>query len=424
MKPLRAGLYVAAAFVLVASLPPLSAQGQSNDVPPGATVTYHAYEETWDGLPTPPSQPEYYKVDIGHYSPPQPGKLQPNKPAPPLPGIPDGPDPAFVQDCTQNNKDAANTSVGWTKNHYMWCKIATEFWQKEIVQDGKRTVVAKLSFGAIWTGYADPANRRFVTFVEVLTPQIIFGSFSPQTRFVIDTTCKGGGQASCTSKDNPVDQTLEQLQAQDTTVIRTDITDTSPSNFPLSGDKVANLDIISGWEGFPAGDGEPVIFNNDPVHSRCDSASSGYRTKQACIFNNVSPWLNYDKADTAFPIDEIVDHIKYAQDTLGAPGKFDGGKPVGPPLTRNRNAAKKQANYNASKAACKVANGGQPWNWRKVQCDEYPFQSTNQGATNTSTPSSARLLNARQNLEGGIQLQNWYAWDRILDGDQFWVHVQ
>lgn len=109
---------------------------------------------------------------------------------------------------------------------------------------------------------------------------------------------------------------------------------------------------------------------------------------------------------------------------LGQPRRFDGGKPVGPPLTRNRNAAKKKANYNASKAACKVANGGQPWNWHKVQCDEYPFQSTNQGATNTNNPSSARLLSARQNLEAGIQPQNWYAWDRILDGDQFWVHVQ
>ncbi|MET8759467.1 NucA/NucB deoxyribonuclease domain-containing protein [Lentzea sp. NPDC004782] len=59
---------------------------------------------------------------------------------------------------------------------------------------------------------------------------------------------------------------------------------------------------------------------------------------------------------------------------------------------------------------------------KKINCDEYPFASTYQGGT-SGGPVSGRLIDAKVNREGGIQLNNWYGWDRILDGDQFWVQL-
>jgi hypothetical protein len=85
------------------------------------------------------------------------------------------------------------------------------------------------------------------------------------------------------------------------------------------------------------------------------------------------------------------------------------------------------------------------------ECDEYPFNSTWNGAFSdrdtTPRTSSARYINGLQNGKAGTRLQQFYQAERVLDftidpgipyirdnqsvsiplsnfGDNFWVHVE
>jgi hypothetical protein len=73
-----------------------------------------------------------------------------------------------------------------------------------------------------------------------------------------------------------------------------------------------------------------------------------------------------------------------------------------------------------------------------LECDEFPFQSTYEGAHRSSGGDwtrwhgSARPIPGNENLQGGLALQAFYGQNRILDdtegavqsvADGFWVHV-
>jgi hypothetical protein len=57
-------------------------------------------------------------------------------------------------------------------------------------------------------------------------------------------------------------------------------------------------------------------------------------------------------------------------------------------------------------------------------CDEYPFASTYEGASQTTKPDwgTASVPVAQQNSQGGL-ISSFYQAQRILDGDAFWVSV-
>jgi len=385
------------------------------------------FETTDSGKSLPPTGKQYYPVNMSNFAPKRPGTVTPDKPAPVLPGVPAGPEQSFIQQCEDPNNAQVQTSAGWTVNHYRWCKGVIENWVREVQNpDGTVQDVGHLTMRVVWVGYADSANRRFVIWAIADQLQILFGDqfFHDNDVFLIGMVCApdAGAAASCTNQQTPQDgPTLAQIRDSGPVTIKTEVTDTSVQNFPLAGDKTASFNLASSWEAHDGTGNGGANSLGGPIASRCDS-SPGFRTPSACIFNNVSPFLVYDMSDTAFPITDVGNHIRNAQDSLGAPGKFANGAPVGPPLTRLRDATKKRANYRASKAICDTMQTATPP--RTLQCDEYPFQSTYQGtATSPNTPHSAQLLSAVQNREAGTQLGNYYAWDRILDGDQFWVEV-
>lgn len=57
-------------------------------------------------------------------------------------------------------------------------------------------------------------------------------------------------------------------------------------------------------------------------------------------------------------------------------------------------------------------------------CDEYPFQSTTQGAASGDDRYSARALTSEDNQVAGRMLGDWYSSQRILDSDPFYVYIQ
>jgi len=407
------------AVALAASSSPATAE------PSGTKEYSRVYALTSDLKPLADNPFPYYEQKIADFGTPEPGEMTTQKKAAPLPEVPaDHPEPSFAQEC-QDPKNAkyAQSNQGWTKDHYHWCQANTMVWEKYVIENGQKKVTGRLREGTLWLGYADPRNRRFVVWgILSKDPVIEFGDYDDDARLAAFADCTGEvGKSACRSKQEPsIGATLDELR-DGYREFKTTITDISKETYGLTGDAVASMNVFSWWVGNGGTEHPSDGVNNisDPVRSRCDSTK--LRTSNACIFNNVSPYLTYDRADTAFPVGEVIDHIRYAQDTLGAPGKFANGKPVTAPLTRNRNAQKIIDNRKKPKEQCKAAapNG---WNGKKINCDEYPFASTNQGGT-SGGPVSGRLINAKVNREGGIQLSNWYGWDRILDGDQFWVQL-
>ncbi|GAA1089598.1 NucA/NucB deoxyribonuclease domain-containing protein [Kitasatospora arboriphila] len=62
-----------------------------------------------------------------------------------------------------------------------------------------------------------------------------------------------------------------------------------------------------------------------------------------------------------------------------------------------------------------------------LECDEYPFSSTYEGAAaGGDSPTrrySSRLIDAADNKEGGTRILAVYTANRILDGDPFYVTI-
>ncbi|MGW3037433.1 NucA/NucB deoxyribonuclease domain-containing protein [Streptomyces sp. NPDC001178] len=73
-----------------------------------------------------------------------------------------------------------------------------------------------------------------------------------------------------------------------------------------------------------------------------------------------------------------------------------------------------------NRAAC--GNRGTPP--RGKNCDEYPFQSTLEGASRTTYPDWGwDWVPERENSKQGSLLRNFYGANRMLNGDKFWVDV-
>ena len=57
----------------------------------------------------------------------------------------------------------------------------------------------------------------------------------------------------------------------------------------------------------------------------------------------------------------------------------------------------------------------------QFECDEYPFKTTYQGASQAGGHYSARVIDGSDNASGGAVLKNWYNSQRILHDDPFFV---
>ncbi|MFI5778677.1 hypothetical protein [Nocardia sp. NPDC051570] len=161
---------------------------------------------------------------------------------------------------------------------------------------------------------------------------------------------------------------------------------------------------------------------------RCDNI--GDRNSQGCIVYGAEPIFDLRTRN----VPTLADHVRKAQQS-GLPGA-----PNGTPLTRTRN--NQQNNRNAT---CNKIPGPRP---QGMQCDEYPFASTNEGGSGggpARTYSDCDVGNGVQVLDptrpanigaGGISMcmipgkdnsrgggiTGWFlAKQRLLDGDKFYV---
>ncbi|MET7920992.1 NucA/NucB deoxyribonuclease domain-containing protein [Streptomyces avermitilis] len=156
------------------------------------------------------------------------------------------------------------------------------------------------------------------------------------------------------------------------------------------------------------GSSTPVELATPDV--RCDTALPGRTVQVGCINPGYTPEMVYAKHGE-YP--ELANHIAYAQDTKHLPGKHGTNRF----LTRLTDPKKIKKNRQKACPSSRHRPQGK-------SCDEYPFASTWQGASTSGGHFSWRMINAGQNRDGGIALNNFYTYNRIIEKDRFLVWIK
>ncbi|AXF25278.1 hypothetical protein CUJ89_30130 [Burkholderia pyrrocinia] len=192
-----------------------------------------------------------------------------------------------------------------------------------------------------------------------------------------------------------------------------------------SGDSLENGASVSPYAGVGY---IPVI--------RCD-VGLAKSSSQGCVYPEAPAILRTITA-TNPDVDESAIHIREAQ-AAGHPGRFvpRGDGTIFPdtwaskPLARTRDAVLRRQNRDTSKKQCLAIYGsvngqctftGDPDETpTDCDCDEYPFASTEEGASRDD--ASVKRIDASDNRRAGAFLGNFYLNQRVLDAEKFYVDV-
>jgi hypothetical protein len=202
-----------------------------------------------------------------------------------------------------------------------------------------------------------------------------------------------------------------------------------------AGDKVPNArDKVSfhaatAYLYLPSPTPRPAYYGPEAVF-RGDAAS--YIYKGGVVFPQVLETYKISLSNAKLAA--VAGHIEAAYKSPGtgttppATGKvIPGFAKTGKPLTRLYPAydtALYTANRSTAVATCKKYFGANYTNGG-MQCDEYPFASTYQGASTVSGQwwYSVLPVPGAQNGYAGTNLGAWLTANRILSGDSYWVEV-
>ncbi|MQS38005.1 hypothetical protein FFZ77_20990 [Streptomyces katsurahamanus] len=91
------------------------------------------------------------------------------------------------------------------------------------------------------------------------------------------------------------------------------------------------------------------------------------------------------------------------------------------PLHRLVDPEKQRKNREKSIKMCNSIWGD--YSGTRLECDEYPFASTQEGSTKGDNKYSVRLIEGTDNGAGGNMLNSMFTLNRVLDGDPFYVKI-
>lgn len=183
----------------------------------------------------------------------------------------------------------------------------------------------------------------------------------------------------------------------------------------------------------PLGHTEDVVSPRNKI--RFDSAQ--YLTvngKQGAIFPEVDAVLNFPVNTPEFAaMRQSGAHYEQAMTQPGSTFPVVAGKTIpgalgsGKPLHRLYfDDDRRRDNRTEAVRACENELPPGQYPQPDYDCDEYPFASTYEGASSTYNPQrnfSVKVIPADDNRAAGVWLGVWYSYDRILDGDAFYVRV-
>lgn len=146
-----------------------------------------------------------------------------------------------------------------------------------------------------------------------------------------------------------------------------------------------------------------------PISYRCDDQLPGMPA--GCVFPAYAPYFAAMRGLTG--VTGNIEAAQYGPAHEGRPGS-------GRPLHRVTSAAAQVANYKSVCARPAVGPPPKPG----MACDEYPFRSTHEGGTGvTRANRHVAWVPAAVELAKNRALTSFYAANRVLGGDPFWVVV-
>jgi hypothetical protein len=306
---------------------------------------------------------------------------------------------------------------------FLWCNVINVGYP--VLQGGK--VIGQVSWTQVTTGTAQNGDRG----VDLITQMINIVRTGTTTDGLLRVDWRTSGYAG-SDGSNPACRLglapgrptlLSQWQAggRDSAYIYSDQSDGYGRDY-VSRCGIASYDTDTGGTGGPFASG----------HMRSDSASYLPSSGGAVFDGKVPVFSDYSIFSSANGA--VAQHIFDAQMDPSStyppkPGKDIPGSIVsGKPLTRlypewdATATAEYNLNRTVTQQAC-AAIAPQPPD-PSLQCDEYPFASTWEGAGFGDGNFSVRYVDATQNSSAGGTLSAWYSSDRILHRDLFYVDIQ
>jgi hypothetical protein len=155
---------------------------------------------------------------------------------------------------------------------------------------------------------------------------------------------------------------------------------------------------------------------------RFDSAGAVAGKAQGTVFVDARVTFTISLSDAA-----VRESARHFDDALHHPDRTFPSIPAknvpgeNRPLRRLIDSVRQDANRKAANDVCDAVWGTHDGS--VVNCDEFPFASTYEGAAFGDQNVSARLIDAKDNQLAGTRLGSMYTANRMLDKDEFFVQV-
>jgi Deoxyribonuclease NucA/NucB len=162
----------------------------------------------------------------------------------------------------------------------------------------------------------------------------------------------------------------------------------------------------------------PMVVTWANHYARCDSATYISGTG-GCVHYSAIPVFTVSVSDSS--VTQAADHWRDAIEQPSTTIPLVPGKVIPYELNRTRDQTIIDANRATARRTCNTDPAFQNINKTGKSCDEYPFATTLQGASRG--PYSVRWIDATQNSTAGSRLASFYNYNRVLDGDNFFVAI-
>ncbi|MET8626346.1 NucA/NucB deoxyribonuclease domain-containing protein [Kitasatospora sp. NPDC004669] len=337
-------------------------------------------------------------------------------------------DPGLDEECAKHPE--ADSPTGWIKNRFETC-VHRHYDLALRTKDGS-VMIGRLRFDAWVLGFAYDGQRKvdYVVSVKDIIDEPVPGEDSSKWTISQDVNVGGQGPGSVTK---PAKQSrVEPIGSWKQQPLWT-LTYTSPDNGPLydQGDQqIVNADMmLSMGVTSPSAPNIPWSdFGAAKSNVRFDYAGPIAGKHKGTVFTNARVELVMKLSDPA--VRESARHIADAQNNPERTFPSFNGKTIPgakEPLHRlvDREAQKK--NRAAAIKTCEDIWGD--YTKSGLECDEYPFASTYEGANSKDSSGnavnrySARLIDGDDNGKGGNMIGEVYSVNRLLDNDPFYVKI-
>ncbi|MFJ7212922.1 hypothetical protein [Amycolatopsis sp. NPDC098790] len=412
---------------------PVSAVNQTN--PPPRTL---AERVRWESAP----KQETYSADIGKYATSGPA---------PLIAV----DPVTLDEC-DNHEFPSGDPVWWHKNHYSTCwsgfdnlykPASCPIFCSDSLNSFRLVVIGVGDSNVVPPGTTSPPVRKARFTIRTSEGQKYGPEPAPDSSLIqLRLNCVALDDSTCqNSQSGGVTRTLGELRSGFETSF--DLTISGPGAFPDDPDQKTYYNTsLTITNTLPPDYLPPEVSLPDDA-LRCDTSTYTFnvdtqrRDNGACIFTNVDAVLHYSKA-AGSPVKAVAEHIELAQThpentKPGGVGKnIPGSRASGAHLFRlvPELGVGRDDRYEANRLIA-VANCIRFWGlgYTKggtLDCDEYPFASTYEGAAynlwnggGTAVSYSSMPLDRSQNRAAGRALGIWYSVDHILEKDGYYVQI-